>query len=595
MRLLAFPPGVTAALLAGVAAAIVGLYLLKPAPRRIVVASMLIWDRVLQRKRRDAERWRWWLSLALALAIGLAIAFALTQPEPAGAGAAWRRIVIVIDNSPTMRTLRGDGRTRFEHALETARGMLAEGGTARRILVTDTGGTLGSRAFEAPRRARAVLDSIEIADDGAPRFPVLDAADRGDEAPEVVFITDGVAPITPPPGTRLLSVFEPAPNVGITAFEVRSPPGDARRFEAFVAVANAAPEKVSVTISIAGAGHDAIVRELDIAARDTARLTIPVAEFGGGTLQATARVAGDSYVGDDAAYAFMPVANRKRVALVSAGNRDLERALRLDPRIALSVLGTRQYAHRAGFDAYVFDRFAPAVAPAAPALLLRPPKVPWLPAPGREREAPTIDAWLEGQPVLDNVSLREVEIAHGAAFSAADASLVLARDTDGGALIIASAAIPRWVATGFSLQDSDFAAQTSFPIFVSNALTWLLDETPAVARPLGMVSVPLERARVLTPEGNALDTRFVPGATLFQADRPGVFVAEGSTGRLRVVINRFDPAVTEVNASRLATLPAAAPAGARAALVWEPWLLLMLGAFALMLLEWWTYHRRLTV
>jgi len=596
VRLSALSPGAAAVLLAAVAAAVVGLYLLKPVPRRIVVASMLIWERVLQNKRRDTERWRWWLSLLLALAIGLAMASALTQPETGSVGGATRRMVLVIDNSPSMRTLRSDGRSRFDHALESARTLLADGGSARRFLVTDTGGMLGARAFEDQRRARTLLDGIEIAADGVPRFPILDAATSADGAPEIVFITDGVALVEPPPGVRVVSVFETAPNVGVTAFDVRSLPGDARRFEAFVAVSNAAQEVVSVTVSIAGAGRDPLTRTIQVPANDTAGLTVPVSDFAGGPLRVSARADDDAFDGDDVAYAFMPVARTKRVALVTPGNPALERALRLDPRIALSVFRSKQYPARAGFDAYVFDRFAPSAAPAAPALLLRPPKVSWLPEPGGTRETLAIDSWLEGHPVLDHVSLRDLEIARGAAFPAVDGAVVaLARDASGGALLVASATMPRWVATGFALEDSDFAEQASFPMFVANTLAWLVDEAPAVARPLGMISVPIEKARVLTPEGNPMDTRFVPGATLFRADLPGVYEVQGSGGRLRVVANRFDPAVSNVNAGALANVPEQGPAARRPALSWEPWLALLVAAFALMLVEWWTYHRRSTV
>ena len=45
------------------------LYWLKPPPRTVVVASSLVWDRVLRESHPSPDRLRWWLSLLLAALI----------------------------------------------------------------------------------------------------------------------------------------------------------------------------------------------------------------------------------------------------------------------------------------------------------------------------------------------------------------------------------------------------------------------------------------------------------------------------------------------------------------------------------------------
>lgn len=596
MNLLGLSPVWAAGLLVAVAAAVIGLYLLKPAPRRIVIASTLIWERVLHRKRRDTERWRWWLSVLLSLLIAMLIAFAIARPDTGPGGIDAKRITIVVDNSPTMRALRSDGRTRLEQAVEEARQLIAAGGAAGRTQVVDTMGTLGAPAFEDRRRALAELDRIGADVRGKPRFPEAVRADATADAARIVFITDGVAELDVPKGVEVVSVFEPAANVGLTAFDVRALPGDPRRYEAFVAVANAGAVPQQVAVAVAGAGRAPVERVLDVKARDTRTLTVTLPDFVGGPVRASVRADGDAFALDDEAYAFLPVTKVAKVALVTPGNRALEQALRLDPRVVLTILTPQQYASRAGFDAYVFDRFAPPAAPAAPVLLIRPSPRAWLPPIGAMRTSPLVESWLDGHPVLDNVSLRDVQIERSATFRTDEKqAIALARDSGGAAMIVASAAPPRWIATGFAIEDSNFAAQASFPMFVVNALAWLLDEPPAIPRPLGLASVPIARARIVGPGGYQKDTRFVPDATLFDADVPGVYAAEGESGRLRIVANALDPAVTAVNASRLAPRRTAAtdaltPAGAP-----EPWVVLLLVAILLMSFEWWTYHRRLTV
>jgi hypothetical protein len=589
------PLWVTALLLA-VAAIVTGLYLLKPAPRRIVIASTLIWERVLHRKRRDAERWRWWLSLLLSLSIALLIACAIARPDTGQTGAAGRRVVIVVDDSPSMGTLRSDGRTRLEHALEEARRAIGAGGAAGRTRVVDTMGALGDPAFEDRRRALAALDRVPADARGNPRFPETARADAATGDPQVLFITDGVAAVDVPKEVQVLSVFEPAPNVGITAFDVRAWPGDPRRHEALVAVTNAGSAAANVRVTIAGAAKAPIERALDVQPGAMSTLSVTLPDFAGGPVRASVRSDGDSFAADDVAYAFLPVAKVAKVALVTPGNRALEQALRLDPRVVLTVLTPRQYATRAGFDAYVLDRFAPSSPPAAPALLIRPPKQAWLPAIGATRTAPVVESWLDGHPVLDGVSLRDVQIERAETFEANGSSVIgLARDAGGAALIAASAASPRWIVSGFAIEDSNFAGQASFPMFVVNALAWLVDDPPAIDRPLGLVSVPVAQARVTGPGGYQKDTQFVPDATLFDADVPGVYAAEGEGGRLRVVANVLDAAVTGVNASRLPPQRVGTATAAAASSAPEPWIVLLLSAILLMLFEWWTYHRRITV
>lgn len=594
MSVAALPAGWAAALLAAIAAIVVGLYLLRPPPRRITVASNLVWARVLGRGRRDPERWRWWLALALSLAIALAVAAALLGPESADPGGAGGRVAIVIDTASTMATWRSDGRTRLEHAVEAAQALVRSAGASSRFLVVDTMRILGAGAFGDAAAALARLGELTDVAVGHPRFPDIAQLDPAGAPPAVVFFTDGVSRVQAPPDAQVVSVFEAAPNVGITAFEVRERSTDARRRDAFIALDNAGAGPVTATVSLSGPGRAAVTRVVDLPARGSASVTLPASDFAGGPLRAAVRADGDSFALDDVAFAFAPLTTTVRVALVTTGNAALERALRLDPRLRVTVVSPENYAARAGFGAYVLDRFAPAVPPAAPALLFRPSGVSWLPV-GPVRREPVVDAWLDGHPVLDNVSLRDAQVAASLTFRDAPGETVaLARTQDGAALIVAIDTPPRRVAVGFSLDESGFAYQASFPMFVSNALAWLTREPPVVPVRLGTVRIPLERARVSGVDVAAWDTRFVPGATLVHVQRPDVLSAESEHGRVRVVANLLDRAVTDVNATALEPQPAAPAARSAVRISTPPWIVLLLLAIGLMVLEWWTYHRRVT-
>ncbi|MCW5626542.1 MAG: hypothetical protein KIT73_17640, partial [Burkholderiales bacterium] len=156
---------------------------------------------------------------------------------------------------------------------------------------------------------------------------------------------------------------------------------------------------------------------------------------------------------------------------------------------------------------------------------------------------------------------------------------------------------PRRLRTGFAVADTNFADRASFPMFVTNALTWLAGELPAVLRPLGTVSVPLERARVVALDGTPQPTRSIPGATLITSDAPAFYTADNATARVRVVTHVLDPAVTDVNASTLSAVATGQSAAPTTSYWRRPavWMLLLGAGLLLMAVEWWTYHRRLTL
>ncbi|MCW5625408.1 MAG: BatA domain-containing protein, partial [Burkholderiales bacterium] len=375
----AFAPGIVAALFAAVAAIVTALYLLRPPPRRITIASTLIWDRVLKHKRRDSERWRWWLSLALSLVIALALAAALSRPDAIGIGGAPQRLILVVDNAPTMAALRTDGRTRLDHARDEARRLVQTADTGTAFLVVDTMRSIGSPAFESADAALARIDALQVAVGGFASYPDLPVTDRSAGTIDAVLITDGVTPLDAPDDVRQVSVFEPVSNVGITGFDVRANVADPRRVEAFVELANADGQPTTVGLTLTGAGRPPIRQQVEVPARGFANLTVPVSSFTGGALQASIDAAGDGLALDDIAYAVLPGGRTLKVALVTAGDRALERALRLDPRVELTVLSPVRYAPQSGIDVYVFDRFVPPVPPIAPMLLLRPEAATWLP------------------------------------------------------------------------------------------------------------------------------------------------------------------------------------------------------------------------
>jgi len=578
--------------LLAVGALVLLLYLLKPASRKLVVPSMVIWRLVLRTRKRTPDRLRWWLSLLLALLIALSIALALVRPRLAALNAAVQETVIVMDDSPTLATIASDGKTRFEHALARARELVQSDGTGG-VLLADTRRQIAAPHLQSHEAALLALARLQPVPGGRAQFPAL--APGAEPGRRVVLITDGVADFDVPPGVETLSVYQVADNVGITAFDVRPVPRDARRYQAFVEIFNASPGAKQVRLQLTGAGAAPLQRVLQLGSGARVAEVFDVSGYAAGPIRASIDSAYDALPLDDAAYSYLPPTRPLRVVLVTAGNAPLERSLRLLPRVQLTVITPAKYAARSGVDAWVFDRFAPHAAPSSAALLFRPPPADWLPRTGGELRDTNVAAWSSSHPVTDSVSLRDVLAERALHIREVAQAQVIASDPARRPLILASVAGARWVEVAFALEDSNLPLHAGFPALLSNALSWMTGEPLAMQAGVGLIELPVTHAKVLDLQGRPVSARALPESTLIEARQPAFYTAIAPDRRVRVAVNVLDPLVTAVNRSALARTPAAQPAVNAGVLLPSPWLAPLMLAAVLLLLEWWTYNRRLTI
>jgi len=201
--------GFQAALLALITAgAIVALYFLKLRHRRMVVASSLLWARVLDERQAQSlwEKLRRVISIAAAVLIGLLIAMAVGRPEMHWLTGGGERTLLVLDTSPSMLARTRDGSTRWQHAVTAALRTVNASAPSSEFRVADTIGRVDAAPTTDRREIREAIERMKpIA--GTARFPESDS-----ETAHVRFITDGVVPLPMPKGAVRESVFEEAEN-----------------------------------------------------------------------------------------------------------------------------------------------------------------------------------------------------------------------------------------------------------------------------------------------------------------------------------------------------------------------------------------------
>jgi len=581
------------------------LYWLKPPPQRVVVPSTLIWARVLKERKRRSDFWRWLVSLAVALLVGLMLVSSLGKPELQALSGRARRIAVIVDNSPTMSTETPTGETRWDRAVVKARDLLNEGSVTSQYLITDTGGLLPGAGFTSRARALELLDQLRPILQDRVAFPSGDPAltqpaSDSETATEVYFISDGVLIQEVPEHVTRVSVYEAADNVGITAFDLRPVPAEPTRNEGFLELSNHGSEPARVAVQIDGAGGASVQRTVTLAAGEVLGESLDVDNFISGPIRVLIDAPGDAFSLDNVAYAYLEAPRLVRTVLVTAGNPYLETLLELDPRVSLEQITPDAYRPASSLDdladLYIFDRFAPDEAPGAPVLLFRPPSADWLPA--RTGEAMT-DLSLAGiaseHPLLLHVSLEDVVVESAIQVSAEERTV--AAGTEEQPILLISETPFRFAELTFDVGDSNFPLQPGFPIFLANAVAWLAG-TDVVVAPLGTITVPATVAAVKDMRGEDVETRTVAGHTAFTPTAPGLFTVRTPEGERVFSANLLNPDVSSVNASMFAGQ--AADSGLADYLTGsvgsgELWLLLILVALVLVLVEWWTYHHRLTV
>jgi hypothetical protein len=587
------------ALMGAVAIATVLAYLLRPPVRRIAVPSVVIWSKIGAARRRRRFGWRWWISLGLALVVGALLSLVLARPEIRSLGWAIQYDVLVLDDSPTLATRTADGGTRWSHAVARARALIRASGSAARFMVLDTMGYAGIPEYVSRDRALAALDRLAPVRHGTARMPDLGGA--GARRPTVLVLTDGVAPLRVPRGCTVISVFEAAENAAVTGFEVRASERDPARFDAFVQIRNRGVTAHDVTLLVRDAQGGRVERTWRLAGEATHEEILDVSALRPGTLEARIAMSGDAFAADDGAFAVKPAGGGRRILLVSDGNPALADALRLLPGAKVSAVRPAGFQGPDGADVCVFDRYAPARAPACPALLFAAPRANWLPpatgAPGKA----AVVRWREGDALVRSVAWRNLQLQRAALVdppaggAGAPEALVTARGTREGSLVSAGRAERPWIDVGFALQESNFGLSSGFPVFLAEAVQRLTAGDPVVRRPPGTVTIAPLDGDVVDGAGRAIRMAASAAGRTFVAEAPGVYEVRGGTRPGWVVVSEQDPAFGEVN--RRAGPEASTGSGSYAfprALPLQPWMFVLLAAALLSLLEWAMFTRRWT-
>jgi hypothetical protein len=629
MEWLGLAPSQLAGVGALAAAAVVALYLLKQRRRRVAVPFAPLWARVLEERpsAKLFERLRRLLSLLLQLVLLALMVVALGDPRPVGAARRGRTTVLLLDASASMAATDVPG-GRAEAARAAARRAVRAMGPDDRMLVAqmDAEVTALTPLTDDATALEAAVAAYRPRDTGVDLGRALRFAGdalHGASGREVVVVSDGAyGPVGEVAlggaALRFVGVGRRGRNLGLTAFSARRYPLDRSRCEAIVELQSWSDRVESVVLTVSVDGAPVERARLRVAPGERVQRVIERLSGGGDRLEARlAREDGtrDDLPVDDVAFATLPERRRARVLTVGNGNRYLEAALLLDEYLEVveATPATAAAALAGGrFDVVISDGVPVTVPPGVGWIALRPPadgsprpvEPGFFNAPGGG--AIGFDRVDRRHPVTRFTSdLEEAHIGRVARYRLAPGDRVLGAGGAGPLLVAGEREGGRFVLFTFDVRESDVPLLVSWPVMLINAIDWFSGEDGAFQSsyrtgtawrmpvPAGEV-----QATVETPSGQRVRAPVSEGRAVFFGTEAGFHRLHAGDAHTLVAGNLFDPDESACAPRATLTVGAAratAPPPGRPGLRREWWVALLAAAALIVVVEWATWHRRVTV
>lgn len=622
-------------------ALVVVFYVLKLRRRPIPVPFAALWQRVL--RDRDAttlfSQLKRLLSLLVQLALLALMLGALGDPRTAASSSTGRHLVVLVDASASMKATdvpqpsdpAAPRRTRLDGAKDRLRAAIRGlAGSDRMLLATldSTVTPLSTMTGDVGELERA-LDAVEAADVRA-NYPAglryaLDSL-RGLSNPEIVVASDGALgePVDGRGPVDLGAVkltyvkvgeSGASRNVAVTGLSVRRYPLDKSRYEVLVEVTNTMDEPTSVELELRGDGRVTELIDLALGPKETVSRFYPNLSGADRTLEARVRreEGVDDLPADDRAFALLPERRRARIQVVTRGNTYLDAALLLDEYLEVVNVEPDAYPAEGAFDVTIFDGVAPPVAPKSGGILyLSPPSDEHTPFKLGDRMVSTaalplgFDELEDKHPIVRYLSLGEVNVGRARELEAVEKKdVAVGRSLKGTLLLSGRRKGKPFVALGFDVRDSDLPLRVAWPLFVMNVISHFIDEDTGYVssfRTGEVWTIPAaaagKTATLTLPTGSERVVPVKDGRAVFLGQHAGVYDIEVGETRTSFAANLSDPAESTIAAADSLAVGEARSGellGFTIGVRRELWVYFLLAVLAVSAIEWWTYHRRVTV
>jgi Ca-activated chloride channel homolog len=385
-----------------------------------------------------------------------------------------RMVVFIIDCSASMNA-RESGLTRLDLVRKKALNLLNEVGGNDRVLIVQgrLQPILNYYSGSDKRSLRRALDDLSATEsspdiDQALLVGLSSVAKTEDY--EAFLFSDGTQPIHLPDNNdkvHYVQVGESENNVAITRLSIRSNPFSPYDREIYAEVANFSnrAQKFRLQISLEGAILLDQTVELSLEQRKSFPIKAPPA--GKGTIQASIDIQDDLYA-DNSATASLDL-NKISVLLATTGNQYLEKALRVNPFVALMTKRPEDCTQEEmkKYNVIIIDGQMSQILPSSNCFIIDHP------AAVASLAAKNLVSPMPSHPVMSFVNLKNVVIEEALPLKIRSSESILIEEKGKPLMAASEAGRFRMVRLGFDVRSSNLPLNLSFPILISNIVNWL--------------------------------------------------------------------------------------------------------------------------
>ncbi len=397
-----------------------------------------------------------------------------------------RNYIVVLDTSASMGTVDwGADDPRLAQAIERLEESLQRLGQQDRVaLITAADqATVRVGLTEDHSRVLEVARAQEPAgssDGSISALRIAEAMCRANDHASVVLLSDGVG-VSTPTVTRCAIEHVPigriGPNVGISALSVREADalGLAEIYLALTSDLEEPSSEVEVELSLDGQLMEVV--PFDLPAEGEAKRLLRVPLPPGSRVTAQLRnVENDTLAADDLAWAPRRIGGRIRTLLITSTRLSFTaEALRLHPRVDLSVLGPNDATPAERFDLVVLEaeREAAALPEATHVVALGAPATSLGFAVDKaDVEGAEIVRWSFDDPLFRFVSFDEVQIPKATILAVGEGQTSLIDSAEGPLAVAGNVEGQERIAFGFVPHESDFVLRVGFVNLMANLVEW---------------------------------------------------------------------------------------------------------------------------
>lgn len=586
------------------AGSIVLLYILRMRRKDLRVPATFLWPQKTYEVRANTLfqklRFNWLMVLQLLALLAIVVGFARPQVRQQGLGGAVT--VVVLDTSASMSATDVKP-SRFDEALKLCTKLIDSVRPMDRLSLVEAGPTprVVFPLSNDPGRMRASLRSVSKTDaEGEMGEALRLAASLASKTPgaRIVVLSDGAFPqvtnFTPGKATvTFQKIGRDGENLAISALGT-SESGEGRQLYCAVKNFGKIANEATVTVKADGKVYNSF------------KVQVAPGNLSGKTMDAPANAkvieaelkANDALASDNYAVTVTDPGATIRTLVVGKGDIFLEKALALDPRVVLDR--ATSLPSGAEYDLIVFDGVAE-VKTSAKAVLTLGAAGPSSPVKKLGTLAkPAADVAAQKHPLMNSVDLTGVYIESAERVEPTSDGEVVAQ-IGNSPLVVVRRAAQRQAYLAFQPMESDFPLQVSFPIFLSNALDFLVpreSRTSALAVPAGKpFSVPASTDSELkldTPSGPDHSIKARSGMYIVrEAKTIGKYTYDMGKGARAVYASLQSESESNITPQDKLMLGSsqvqASGTVSRLADYWRPLLLLALLVLAG---EWWLFARR---